>query len=379
MSKITLDPVGSLIDVTTAQTTINDNFATVETALDNTLSRDGTSPNQMGSTLDMNSNRIINLPNPVGATEPLRLGDISEINGTITINAVPAGGTTGQALEKTSSTDYAVGWSNTVNSVGLVMPSDFTVTNSPVTTTGNLTAAWANTPTGTGSIVRTNSPSLTTPNLGTPSAVTLTNATGLPISTGVSGLATGVSTFLATPNSANLRSAMTDESGTGALIFAGGALGAATATSINGGTVSPGHYSGEPSNGNALAGEVGEYISSSIAIGSAISLTTNVQTNITSISLTAGDWNVWGTIAFNDTGITSTSTIGSVSTTSATLGTPQSGAYFNVPGQLTNPVFPTGLTRIVLSSTTTVYLVAFRAFSAGTSAAYGGIFARRAR
>jgi len=56
--------------------------------------------------------------------------------------------------------------------------------------------------------------------LGTPASATLTNATGLPISTGVSGLGTGVATFLATPSSANLRTAITDETGTGAAVFA---------------------------------------------------------------------------------------------------------------------------------------------------------------
>jgi hypothetical protein len=62
--------------------------------------------------------------------------------------------------------------------------------------------------------------SLTTPALGTPSSGTLTNATGLPISTGVSGLGTGVATFLGTPSSANLLAAVSDETGTGALVFA---------------------------------------------------------------------------------------------------------------------------------------------------------------
>jgi hypothetical protein len=74
--------------------------------------------------------------------------------------------------------------------------------------------------TGTGSAVFATSPTLVTPILGTPTSATLTNATGLPIATGVSGLGTGVATFLATPSSANLRSALTDETGTGSAVFA---------------------------------------------------------------------------------------------------------------------------------------------------------------
>ena len=74
--------------------------------------------------------------------------------------------------------------------------------------------------------------------LGTPSSVTLTNAVGLPISTGVSGLAANIATFLATSSSANLASALTDETGTGSVVFSNTPtlvapiLGAATATSI---------------------------------------------------------------------------------------------------------------------------------------------------
>lgn len=73
--------------------------------------------------------------------------------------------------------------------------------------------------TGTGNVVMSNSPSLVTPNLGVPSAITLTNATGLPISSGLSGLGTNVATFLGTPSSANLAAAVTGETGTGALVF----------------------------------------------------------------------------------------------------------------------------------------------------------------
>jgi len=58
--------------------------------------------------------------------------------------------------------------------------------------------------------------------LGTPLSGTLTNATGLPVATGISGLGSNVATFLATPSSANLASAVTDETGSGALVFGNG-------------------------------------------------------------------------------------------------------------------------------------------------------------
>jgi len=64
------------------------------------------------------------------------------------------------------------------------------------------------------------SPTMTTPVLGTPTSGALTNCTGLPVATGVSGLGANVATFLATPSSANLAAALTDETGTGAVVLA---------------------------------------------------------------------------------------------------------------------------------------------------------------
>lgn len=101
----------------------------------------------------------------------------------------------------------------------------------------NLSAAVTD-ETGSGALVFATSPTFVTPALGTPSSATLTNATGLPIATGVSGLGSGVATFAATPSSANLAAAVTDETGSGALVFATSptlvtpALGAASATSL---------------------------------------------------------------------------------------------------------------------------------------------------
>jgi hypothetical protein len=66
--------------------------------------------------------------------------------------------------------------------------------------------------------------------LGTPSSGTLTNATGLPVSTGVSGLGTGVATFLATPSSSNFASMITDEIGTGNVVLSELATSAQTAS-----------------------------------------------------------------------------------------------------------------------------------------------------
>lgn len=187
--KVTLAQLGSIQNDPTAVATINANMAAITAAMDNTLSRDGTSPNTMGSNFDMNSFQILNLPAPATNDSPLRLTDLNNFIGGGTVTSIPAGGNTGDALVKNSGTDFDVEWSpNTADVSG---GTNISVSGSNPTTI-NLVAA----PTTLG-----------------------TNITGLPVSTGISGLATGVATFLATPTSANLISAVTDETGSGALVF----------------------------------------------------------------------------------------------------------------------------------------------------------------
>lgn len=136
--KITLTNLVNLQNETTAVNAINGNNAVLITAFDNTLSLDGTAPNQMQSNLDMNSNQILNLPAPAGANSPVRLVDVTS---PATIASVPPVGTSGAV-------------------VGLL--------NGSNTYSGNNTF--------TGSNTFTTAPSLS-----------LANATSLPLATGVSG------------------------------------------------------------------------------------------------------------------------------------------------------------------------------------------------
>lgn len=155
---------------------------------------------------------------------------------------------------------------------------------------------------------------------------------------------------------------------------------------VGGVTVFKGQFPGTATNDSATAGNIGEYVESVIASGAATSLTTGTPKTITSISLTAGDWDVSGNISFitvAGTSVTGTfsSISGTTNTMDATAGK-QAGGFWAaiVPGAST-PAFstPVGPYRLSLSGTTTVFLVAQGFFTANTLTGYGIIRARRAR
>jgi len=77
MAKLVLNDITSLEAQASAIQTLNANAAAIETALENTLSRDGTSPNQMLTSFDMNDNRIINVAAPINGTDVARLSDVA--------------------------------------------------------------------------------------------------------------------------------------------------------------------------------------------------------------------------------------------------------------------------------------------------------------
>lgn len=160
-------------------------------------------------------------------------------------------------------------------------------------------------------------------------------------------------------------------------------LGNITATSI---TFNPstGGIVGTTTNDSAAAGFVGEYISSSISSGSSVALTNAIVSNVTSISLSAGDWDVHANVAYFIAATTVNSArYASISTTSATLtAIPNGGAYLQNQGSVTGSAVwtaPVGMTRMSLAATTTVYLVARADFTTSTCSAYGFIGARRVR
>lgn len=156
--------------------------------------------------------------------------------GTATAGQIPRSGASGAPSWSTATYPATIGinqilFGSAANVIGAVTAGNSGVL---ITSSGGVPSISSTLPSG----LTLPSATLTAPALGTPASGVLTNATGLPIATGVSGLGTGIATFLATPSSANLVAALTDETGTGAAVFANTptlvtpVLGVATGTSL---------------------------------------------------------------------------------------------------------------------------------------------------
>jgi len=137
---------------------------------------------------------------------------------------------------------------------------------------------------------------------------------------------------------------------------------------------------GTTTNNNANAGSVGEYVANT---ASGVSMTTATGTNLTSISLTAGDWAVNGGFRIIAAGgATPTQILANLNTTSGTLGS-SVGTYVKIFGVTlaANSEYggPVPMIRVSVSGTTTVYCVASVTFSSGTATGECQMNARRVR
>lgn len=190
-------------------------------------------------------------PNPTVLTNANLTGPVTSVGNatTITATGVGAGGPTGSATVAPIISYNAAGQLTVVSSA-TITPAVGSITGLG---TGVATALGVNVSTAGAFVVNGGV-------LGTPSSGTLTNATGLPISTGVSGLGTGCATWLATPSSANLRACITDETGTGLDYFQGGDLGTPSAGVLTNATGLP-ISTGVSGLGSGVATLLGSYTS----------------------------------------------------------------------------------------------------------------------
>lgn len=232
-------------------------------------------------------------------------------------------------------------------------------------------------------------------------ATSASSASSVPVG-GITGLGTGVATALAInvgSAGAFVPTSGTGASGTWGISISGNAatasavavggitgLGTGVATALaqnvtgSGGivlgtspTITTPNIVGVTDASSAAAGSVGEVISSTILSGSATSLSNNVPKNVTSISLTAGDWDVYGNVTFISSGGTAI-TQAWTSLTSASA----PDLALRVEGTGTSGLSAPYL-RVNVNAPTTVYLSCTANITSGTCSACGTIFARRAR
>jgi hypothetical protein len=134
---------------------------------------------------------------------------------------------------------------------------------------------------------------------------------------------------------------------------------------------------------NAAAGQVGEYIQ--VDHVASVAFSNNVVGNITSINLTAGDWDVEGVGFASSSAAVFSTIVFALSTVSNSLPSGASWlAAFQTGAPAANQLLgtfatTTGLLRVSSATAVTVYLVAQLMFASGTAACQGSLRARRAR
>jgi len=150
-------------------------------------------------------------------------------------------------------------------------------------------------------------------------------------------------------------------------------------------TAAAGQLPATATNDNATAGNVGEYASSIVLSGSAVSVSNGIAKDITTLPLTAGDWDVSGTCFSNPAGSTTTSVmfcaIGTAANTNVIVPADNTAVteYPFAVAAGNSEWVPTGIARVSVSGTTTYHLVTQISFAVSTMSAYGIIRARRAR
>lgn len=148
MAKLVLNDIASLESQASVIQTINENSAATEVALENTLSRDGTSPNQMGAVLDMNDYRAINLGAPINGSDAARLTDVANAL-SVTATLVPS--MTGNADKIMSNDGSLLVWRTPAQISGL---GDLTAANN-LSDLASAATARANLGLGTAAVIAT--------------------------------------------------------------------------------------------------------------------------------------------------------------------------------------------------------------------------------